>query len=242
MDREQIKSTFDRQAPGYEQQWKKMAAVRDGLQLLLGPLFASLQPAAHILCVGAGTGAEIEYLAGLQPGWHFTAVEPAPAMLAECRRRAEQHGFASRCIFHEGFLDSLPAAAPFDAATSFLVSQFILDPVERSAYFAGIARRLRPGALLASSDLAADLSLPGQRQLLEVWFRTMAAAELTPEALQRMREAYGRDVAVLPPAEVEAIIAAGGFEAPVRFFQAGLIHAWFARASGQATTPKEAAR
>lgn len=236
MNREQIKSTFDRQAPGYDQQWKKLAALRECQQLLLGPLLAKLPAEARILCVGAGTGAEIEFLAGLQPGWHFTAVEPSPAMLAECRQRAEARGFASRCVFHEGYLDALPPAPPFDAATSFLVSQFILDRAERTAYFAAIAQRLRPGALLASSDLAADLSQPGQRRLLDAWFRTMAAADLALEALQRMREAYQTDVAVIAPEEVEAIIAAGGFDTPVRFFQAGLIHAWIAAASGSAPT------
>jgi tRNA (cmo5U34)-methyltransferase len=44
-----------------------------------------------------------------------------------------------------------------------------------------------------------------------------------------MRAAWERDVVILPPAEVASIIESGGFEAPVRFFQAGLIHAWFAR-------------
>lgn len=128
-------------------------------------------------------------------------------------------------------LDSLRGAEPFDAAACFLVSQFILDRQERSAFFGSIAERLQPGGLLASSDLASDLGSAAQRSLLEVWFRTMATADLSPEALQRMREAYERDVAVLPPAEVEAIIQAGGFDAPVRFFQAGLIHAWFAQRS-----------
>ncbi len=228
MDREQIQTTFDRQSASYDQQWARLAALRDGLHLLLGPVFAALPATARVLCVGAGTGAEIQHLATLHPGWTFTAVEPSAGMLEACRQRAVQHGFAARCSFHEGFLDSLPAGEPFDAATSFLVSQFILDRRERSAYFRSIAARLRPGALLATSDLASELAAPGQRQLLEVWFRTMASADLSPEALQRMREAYERDVAVLPPAEVAAIIQAGGFEAPVQFFQAGLIHAWFA--------------
>ena len=43
-----------------------------------------------------------------------------------------------------------------------------------------------------------------------------------------MRAAYAKEVAMLPPAMVAAIIQAGGFTAPVQFFQAGLMHAWFA--------------
>jgi tRNA (cmo5U34)-methyltransferase len=51
------------------------------------------------------------------------------------------------------------------------------------------------------------------------------------EGVERMREAYRRDVAVLPPADVRDIITLGGFESPVLFFQAGMIHAWFAKRS-----------
>ena len=49
------------------------------------------------------------------------------------------------------------------------------------------------------------------------------------EALARMRRAYAQDVGVLPAAEIASIIAAGGFELPVQFFQAGLIHGWVSR-------------
>ncbi|WZP00330.1 hypothetical protein EP7_001963 [Isosphaeraceae bacterium EP7] len=44
-----------------------------------------------------------------------------------------------------------------------------------------------------------------------------------------MRAAHDRDVALLPPDEVGAIISAGGFDAPVQFLQTGLIRAWYAR-------------
>ena len=41
---------------------------------------------------------------------------------------------------------------------------------------------------------------------------------------------------ILPSARVASIIQAGGFEPPVQFFQAGLMHGWFARrASGKAS-------
>jgi len=72
-----------------------------------------------------------------------------------------------------------------------------------------------------------------QPSLLEVWFQLMSDSGSlpNPEAIQKMREAYTRDVAVLPPQEIQNIIALGGFASPVQFFQAGMIHAWYARRS-----------
>lgn len=47
--------------------------------------------------------------------------------------------------------------------------------------------------------------------------------------LERVRAAYARDVAVLPAQQVAGVIQAAGFEAPVQFFQAGLMHGWLSR-------------
>jgi tRNA (cmo5U34)-methyltransferase len=82
-------------------------------------------------------------------------------MLDVCRQRAARAGFAERCRFHQGFLDSLPPTPPFEAATCFLVSQFVLDCDARREFFRGIADRLRAGGMLASCDLAADMTSPG---------------------------------------------------------------------------------
>lgn len=229
MRSDELKNLFDQQAAGYDTQWAKMAPMRGALHYLLESVFAELPEDAHILCVGVGTGAEMAHLAGKFPRWRFTAVEPSGAMLDVCRRRAEAEGFASRCDFHEGYLDSLPAGQLHDAATCFLVSQFILEPEARSAFFREIADRLKPGGILASSDLASDTGSPEYAALLRTWLQLMASGGVTPEGLERMRHAYARDVAVLPPEHVASIIRSGGFDTPVRFFQAGLIHAWYSR-------------
>lgn len=57
----------------------------------------------------------------------------------------------------------------------------------------------------------------------------MTAADVTPEKLAQMRVTYDKHVSILPPMTVAAIIESGGFETPIPFFQAGLMHAWHAK-------------
>jgi tRNA (cmo5U34)-methyltransferase len=231
---DEIKAIFDQQASSYDERWAKTAPIRDALHFLLEAVFAELPADARILCVGAGTGEEIDYFARRFPRWTFTAVEPSGAMLDVCRGKAERGGFASRCHFHEGYLESLPVQDAFDAATCFLVSQFILEQEARADFFRAVAARLRPGGVLASSDLASQAGSSEYEALLHAWLNMMLAAGIPAAGLEQMRAAYTRDVAILPPARVASIIQSGGFDEPVKFYQAGLIHDWFSRrASGR---------
>ena len=229
MDQPQLDALFDQQAAGYDTQWARMAPIRESLHFLLEPVFADLPGDAQLLCVGAGTGAEIAHLARRFPRWQFLALDPSGQMIEMCRARAAREGFADRCAFHVGLLDSLPQADTFDGATCFLVSQFLLDPAARTAFFASIARHLRPGGMLAWADLAWDTAAPDFPAMLRLWLRTMSGAGLDADAIERMRAAYARDVAILPPDRVAALVADAGFEAPLRFHQAGMIHGWCAR-------------
>lgn len=229
MQPEELTTMFDQQAKGYDQQWAGMAPIRDALYMLLGSSFADLPDDARILCVGVGTGAELSYLAGRFPGWQFTAVDPSGAMLDRCRERASQGSFLSRCSFHEGFLDTLPLQPAQDGATCFLVSQFLLDHEARTAFFQEIASRLKPGGLLASADLASHVQSPAYEVLLQNWLTLMSSAGVQPQMLERARAAYAKDVAILPAQQVARLIEAAGFEPPVQFFQAGLMHGWFCR-------------
>jgi tRNA (cmo5U34)-methyltransferase len=216
-------------AAAYDQRFAKLAAMRDALHLLISAVLADLPAEARILCVGAGTGSELIYLARKFPQWRFTALEPSPPMLEVCRRKAEECGITPRCVFHEGYLDTLPPSAAFDAATSLLVSQFILAPDARAGFFRAIAERLRPGGYLVSADLASDTTSSTYENLLGVWIRLMRETGSPPEQLEKLRITYGRDVAVLPLEQVSSIIASGGFETPVLFLQTCLIHAWYAQ-------------
>lgn len=209
----------------YDEQADKLGWMRDALQACLLQVTAALRDDARVVCVGAGTGAELLLLARARPGWTFTAVDPAPAMLAICRRRVEAAGLAGRVLLHEGTLDALPATAPFDAATAILVSQFVLDRGARRGFFVEIARRLRPGGLLATVDLATAPGTPDFEALWPVWSGAFVRAGLAAP----QREVIAQHVDLLPPADLAELIASAGFEAPVRCFQALLLHGWLAR-------------
>lgn len=224
----EIPVAFDEQhAAAYDERFAQIVAIREALHLLMRALLADLPHDARILCVGAGTGAELLTLAKHFPQWTFTAVEPAAPMLARCQRRATEHGFADRCTFHLGYLDSLPRTEPFHAATSLLVSHFITDRAARSDYFRQIASRLGPRGWLINADLSGDQATSDHTQLEDAWFRLMRFTGQTDEQREGMRAAYRKDVGFLPLPELGALIASAGFASPTLFYQALLIRAWF---------------
>ena len=216
-------------APFYDERATKFVPVRDALNFLVRLFLADLPSASRILCVDAGTGAELLDLATAFPGWRFTAVEPSPPMLEICYRKVDEAGIASRCHFHEGYLDSLPGAEPFNAATALLVSQFLIDSNQRRDFFDQIAKRLRPGGHLINADLASSLHSSALESLFEIWLRSHGQ---TPEAAKASQKGWGKDVAVSRAEEIESIIAGAGFERPILFYQALFIHAWHARSPG----------
>ncbi len=168
MRSDEIKAIFDQQASSYDERWAKTASIREALHFLLEAVFAELPANARLLCVGAGTGEEIAYLAQRFPQWTFTAVEPSAAMLDVCRDKAIKEGFAARCEFHEGYLESPPEQTPFDAATCFLVSQFILEPEARTAFFRAIAD---------------EGSVRGRYWRVPIWRRMWIRPRMTPSSI-----------------------------------------------------------
>lgn len=231
-------SFFDQeQAARYDTRFAKLHPLWNALHLLTCGVLAGLPPDARLLCVGAGTGAEILALAERFPGWRFVAVEPSAPMLALCRGKVSEVGIADRCEFHEGYLDSLPETKPFHAATSFLVSHFILETAQRCDFFRGIASRLAPGGILVSADLSADEIGEKQQKLMAVWRSLFEYAGLEGGDFERLFSSYRSDVALSFPRQIEAWMVSAGFDAPVEFLQTVLIRAWFARRASPSISP-----
>ncbi|MBO6934063.1 MAG: class I SAM-dependent methyltransferase [Deltaproteobacteria bacterium] len=211
-------------AESYDGHFAKLSMMRDALHLVTQLALKELPDDAHVLSVGAGTGAEILYLSERFPEWRFTAVEPSEPMLRRCRAKAEAAGVASRCTFHHGFIESLPSGVAFDGATSVLVSQFIVERDARVAFFREIASRLRPGAPFLSADLAVPEPV---EQAIALW--RAAWRHAGHELPENLMEAFAGKVAILPPSDVRDIIADAGFTDPLLCYQSVLIHGWLSR-------------
>jgi tRNA (cmo5U34)-methyltransferase len=230
MQNQKTSIVFDEErAASYDQGNAKFAPINGVLHFLIRFVLSDLPADAQILCVGVGTGLELLYLAQAFPQWHFTAVEPSAPMLNICRQRAKESGIESRCTFHEGYLDSLPATNLFDAATCLFVSHFLLQREDCCHLFSQIASRLRPNGYLVNAALASDMSTSAYQNLLEVWLRMQKYSGMSTEQVEQIPAVFGRDLAVLPLLEVESIIALSGFSTPVLFFQTLLIYAWYAQ-------------
>ncbi|MBX3739788.1 MAG: class I SAM-dependent methyltransferase [Akkermansiaceae bacterium] len=216
-------------AASYDERFNRISAVMEALHLLTKLWFTGLPKEARVLCVGAGTGAELFPLAEAFPGWTFTLVDPAGPMLAQCRRKAEAAGIADRCIFHEGYLDSLPATAPFDAATSILVSHFVLEREKRIAFFREISGRLKPGAPLVSADLCSDMDSPEFATLISAWINMLKFSGQEDKTVDSFVEALRGGVDVVPPQELTSLIRSGGFAESTLFYQSLLIHGFISK-------------
>ncbi|EDY85040.1 Methyltransferase domain family [Verrucomicrobiia bacterium DG1235] len=232
MRNNQTSNSFDKQqADSYDSRWKTLAPFNESLHLQLALVLSELPEHARILCVGAGTGAELLALAKRYPKWRFLAVDPSQSMLEVCQRKVEESGFSDRCAFHAGFVSEIPdTECQFDAATSILVSHFLVESGERLLYFREIRKRLRLGGLLATGDLS-EAPRGQQVALMPVWLRMIQHAGATFEQVQGMLDAYERSVSMLPEEAMESLLVEAGFERPTLFAQSLLIRSWFARAS-----------
>lgn len=224
---------FDEEhAARYDERFARLAPMRDALHFLTGIALQGLPPDARVLCVGAGTGAELLALAARFPGWRFVAVDPSAPMLEICRKRADAAGAGERCEFHHGIVTDLPATPAFHAATSLLVSQFITHVPDRVAFFRDIAKRLLPDGRLITADLSTGAFPQQHEQRVETWCEMLRYSGVESPQISEMLEAWRRDVAILPAKDIEALHRDGGFAEPVLIFQSLLIHAWLARRAG----------
>lgn len=227
------KFVFDAErAAKYDGMFAPMAPLKGALHLITRLAFADLPSDARVLSVGAGTGSELLYLASAFPEMRFTVVEPSGHMLGICRSRIEEAGIGDRCALHEGYLDTLPAGEPHDAAVAHFVSHFIVDPDARRAFFASIAERLRPGGHLVIADIAGSKTDPAWPAMASIWEAGLELCGMNAEARAGYFASLGPKVALHTPEQVAELMTAAGFDTPTHVLRMLHMHAWHARRAG----------
>lgn len=215
-------------ARAYDERNRRLAPIADNMHFLMGLVLQDLPASARILCVGAGTGAEILSLSKHNPAWRFFGVDPSASMLAVCRERLQEAGVSERCELLTGYVRDVPPEPAFDAAVSLLVGHFVKKE-ERAEFYGDMQRRLKPGGSFVNTEISGDLDAEEFPAMLQDWKRVQALMGATPESLAALPALLHDTLTVLPPAEVERLMRAGGIRLPIRFFQSFMISGWHAR-------------
>jgi tRNA (cmo5U34)-methyltransferase len=150
-ERHSVERHLSVDAGGYDVEIRRFIPHYDDMIAIGVELLAALTPAdAHVLDLGAGTGALSSAVLEALPGVRVTVLDVDPDMLGEARRRLER--FAGRVSFHEGsFLDPLPAA---DAVVSSLALHHVHDLRAKSMLYRAIHDMLPAGGALLNLDAA----------------------------------------------------------------------------------------
>lgn len=224
-------------AARYDQAFANLAPWAEAMRLATQFALAELPPESHLLCVGAGTGAEIEHLAQIYPRWRFTALDPSGPMLDRCRTRLSRAGLSNRCAYHQGYIDTFAPEGAFDGATSLLVSQFIVERERRVDFFSRIRRHVRSDAPLVTADLSFGPKAHEGR-LVALWQHAWRYAGIAEERVQAFGEGKLEDMlSIVASEDFAAILTEAGWQAPTQVFQAVMMHAWAARAGGDGMSP-----
>ncbi len=221
-----LKNFQKEHASAYDQKFQKLSPFKDALHLSTQIALKSLPTDAHILVVGAGTGAELVFLAKEYPQWQFTAVEPSEDMLDVCRGKLDAEGLSERCRLHLGYVDELPGDAVYHGATSILVSQFLLNLEDRRAFFQAIAERLRPGGRLVTADLAHCGE--DHEKVWDLWLQAISLLGGGPEQIADYDKNVKQGVSFFSDLEMKDLLTSAGFERTSHFFRTILINGWVA--------------
>lgn len=218
-------------AAAYDTRIRRLAPGYDTLQETVASVLASRLPdTAHLLVAGAGTGTEIVTMGTAHPQWEFTAVDPSPDMLNQCRTRVTEAGLDERvdCVCER--VESMPKEQQFDAATSLLVSHFIDGEKAKQKYFHTLAEQLHPGAPLAWADLYRPSAEQDFRRLWTAWREEMST-RMTEDHVERAFERIEEGISFVRPAALEQIVTDAGFTPPTQIYQHLLWGAWVAEAA-----------
>ena len=180
--------------PGYDE----MLALVAGTIAASGP--------AHVLDLGAGTGALSQAVLDRCEQCRVTLIDVDPAMLDQARQRLAAYGARTRFL-EQSFLDPLPAC---DAVVASLALHHVPSIDEKRAVYRAIREALSPGGVFLNADATMPASDEGRSADYEIWTAHMVSCGITEErAREHFREWADEDFYFSMEEELAALEAAG---------------------------------
>lgn len=198
------------------------------LQMIAVLLAESVPADGRLLVVGAGGGLETRYLAGAEPGWRFTGVDPAPAMLDLARTVAGPMA-GDRLTLVEGTVADAPAG-PFDAATCILVLGLIADDGGKLDLLQETRRRLKPGAPFILVDQCIDRAAPDFDRRLARYAEYARRSGVDAGTVADAKTAVGALESMVPARRDEELLREAGFHHAEVFYVGMAWRGWIAYA------------
>lgn len=213
-------------ADAYDDRIRRLAPGYDALHTAVASLLATtLNKRAHLLVVGAGTGAESVEMGRSHPQWQFTAVDPSPNMLERGREAVAAAGMTDRVAFVCDRVEDIAPTRAFDAATSIFVAHFIQDEASRQQFYRAIAQRVQPGAPFVLADLFRGGTADWHR-FRSAWRRSVARAEGSTDEVDALFARIREQIAFMSEKTLMQMLNTAGFVGPSRFFQWMLWGGW----------------
>ena len=200
-----------------------------GLLQMIGVLLDEHMPHdGELLVIGAGGGLETRYLAGIEPTWRFTGVDPASAML-DLARSIAGPAAGDRLTLIQGTVADAPAG-PFDAATCLLVLGLVPDDGGKLALLKQTRRRLRPGAPFILVDQCIDRSAPDAERRFARYANYALRSGVDPDTVATAKAAIANAPGMVAASRDEELLRESGFHEAEVFYTGMAWRGWIAYA------------
>lgn len=196
--------------------------------MTLSLLETVLSEVANLLIVGVGTGMELCQLGPAHPSWRFLGVDPSESMLTLAKQKIERCELTERVEIYQGFVDELPTARLYDAATCILVMHFMPDDASKLALLQSIAQRLRPNACFILADIFGDKNTKSFERLTLGWQRYGQNMGIPSTQIDNILATANSSVSSISEPRVIELLHLAGFNNIDRFFSAFWYGAWIA--------------
>ena len=213
---------------GYDTLIRQVVPGYDDLHTAVLAVLEPVPDGAEVMVVGVGSGSELVTLGRARPGWRLTGVEPSEQMIRITQARVERALIEDRVAIHQGYVDDLPLAATFEAATLVCVLHFMPDDGTKLALLRSIAARLRPGAPLVLVDLHGEPGTPEFEFSWRGWMEFIRWKGLTGTELDAYRSQVEEGVHFVAEKRVAELLTEAGFRDPASFYRAFAFGGWLA--------------